>query len=53
MARFVSPGLKEAGWVVDHVWDGEEALGHWKQEPYDAALVDVMLPRRDGISLEE
>lgn len=53
LAGFVSRGLKEARWTVDHARDGEEALGLWKQEPYDAAVVDVMLPRRDGISLVE
>ncbi len=51
LAEFVSRGLKEAGWAVDHARDGEDALELWEGAPYDAAVVDVMLPRRDGIAV--
>jgi two-component system OmpR family response regulator len=51
IAEFVGRGLKEAGFVVDHAADGESGLEMASGEPYDVAIVDVMLPRRDGLSL--
>ena len=53
LAEFVARGLREAGWAVDRAGDGQEGLELWERERYDAAVVDVMLPRRDGISLVE
>ena len=53
IADFVRKGLIEAGYAVDHAADGEEALSLALGEPYDAAVVDVMLPRRDGLSFIE
>jgi two-component system OmpR family response regulator len=51
IGAFVVRGLREAGFTVDHATDGdmglELALGH----AFDAAVVDLMLPRRDGLSL--
>jgi two-component system OmpR family response regulator len=43
--------LKEAGYAVDEAEDGETGLELAVHTAYDAALVDVMLPRRDGLSL--
>jgi two-component system, OmpR family, response regulator len=51
IAGFVEKGLREAGYAVDRAGDGEEGLARAVSEPYDAAIVDVMLPRRDGLSL--
>jgi two-component system OmpR family response regulator len=51
IAEFVGRGLKEAGFVVDHAADGEAGLEMAAGGPYDVAIVDVMLPRRDGLSL--
>lgn len=51
IASFIIKGLKAAGYAVDHVPDGEEGLRLALSEPYDAAVVDVMLPRKDGLSL--
>ena len=51
IAAFVVKGLKEAGYAVDRCADGEEALILAESTPYDAAIVDLMLPRLDGISL--
>jgi two-component system, OmpR family, response regulator len=51
IASFVVRGLKEAGLAVDHASDGEAALGLAECTDFDAAIVDVMLPRLDGISL--
>ena len=53
IASFVIRGLKEAGFVVDHAPDGEEGLHTVLTEPYDAAIIDVMLPKLDGLSLIE
>jgi two-component system, OmpR family, response regulator len=49
----VTKGLREAGFAVDHAADGEAALDLATTEPYDAAVVDLMLPRRDGLGLIE
>jgi two-component system OmpR family response regulator len=51
IAEFVSRGLREAGFAVDHEPDGERGLRAALHTPYDVAIVDVMLPRRDGLSL--
>src|SRR5204863_5443559 len=53
IADFVVRGLKEAGFAVDHAADGEAGLGAAIDQPYDVAIVDLMLPRRDGLSLIE
>jgi len=52
-ASFITKGLKQAGYVVDHVGDGETGLHHLTSEPYDVAVVDWMLPKLDGIQLIE
>ena len=51
IADFVLRGLREAGFAVDHEADGEAGLAAALRQPYDVAIVDVMLPRRDGLSL--
>ncbi|MBW2412351.1 MAG: response regulator transcription factor [Deltaproteobacteria bacterium] len=51
IASFVQKGLKSAGFAVDHAADGENGLHLALTEPYDAAIIDVMLPRLDGLSL--
>jgi two-component system OmpR family response regulator len=51
IAQFVARGLREAGFAVDHAADGDEALAVALQHPYDVAIVDVMLPRRDGLAV--
>jgi two-component system OmpR family response regulator len=51
IADFVIRGLREAGFVVDHEADGEAGLEAALQQPYDVAIVDLMLPRRDGLSV--
>ena len=51
IAEFVASGLQQAGYAVDTVGDGETALRQALAVDYDAAVVDVMLPRRDGLSL--
>jgi two-component system OmpR family response regulator len=51
IGSFVARGLKQAGYAVDHASDGEAGLALAESTDYDAAIVDVMLPKLDGISL--
>jgi heavy metal response regulator len=53
IAEFVVRGLREAGFAVDHQADGEAGLAAAARDRYDVAIVDVMLPKRDGLSLIE
>lgn len=43
--------LKKAGYTVDGCYDGEEARLHLLGAEYDAVLLDVMMPRKDGYTL--
>ena len=51
IASFILKGLRAAGYAVDHAPDGEEGLRLALTEPYDAAVIDLMLPGRNGLSL--
>src|SRR5262252_1673514 len=51
IAEFVGRGLREAGFAVDHQADGDTGLAAAATGGYDVAIVDVMLPKRDGLSL--
>src|SRR5437867_1587428 len=51
IASFVVNGLKQSGYAVDHCADGEDALVMAETTAYDAAVVDLMLPKLDGLSL--
>jgi two-component system, OmpR family, response regulator len=53
IGEFVVRGLREAGFVLDHVADGEAGRAAASEHPYDVAIVDLMLPKRDGLSLIE
>jgi len=53
IAAFICAGLRQAGFATDCASDGEEGLHLALTEPYDAAVVDLMLPKRDGLSLIE
>ena len=53
IADFVVRGLREAGFAVDHAADGEAGLAAAVTGAYDVAIVDLMLPGRDGLSLIE
>lgn len=48
---FVRQGLREQGFAVDLVADGEEGLDHASTGVYDALILDRMLPRLDGLDL--
>jgi two-component system OmpR family response regulator len=53
IASFITKGMKEAGYAVDHASDGNEGLTLALSEPYDTAIIDIMLPKLDGLSLIE
>jgi DNA-binding response OmpR family regulator len=53
IASFVAKGLREANFVVDVSDNGEEGFELGRKGPYDAAIVDLMLPKLDGLSLIE
>jgi two-component system, OmpR family, response regulator len=50
IASFIAKGLKQAGYAVDRCANGEEALVLAETTTYDAAVVDIMLPKLDGLS---
>ncbi len=51
--RQLATALVDAGYVVDRAFDGEE--GHYlgETEPYDAVILDIGLPKMDGLSVLE
>jgi two-component system OmpR family response regulator len=51
IASFVTRGLREAGYAVDHAADGMDGLHLALNESYDVMLVDIMLPKLDGLAL--
>lgn len=51
IALFVKTGLKEAGFAVDHVSNGEDGMHLALTEPYDVAVIDLMLPKVDGLTI--
>ena len=51
IALFVQAGLKECGFVVDMVHRGDEALEIILDNHFDAVVLDIMLPGRDGLSI--
>jgi DNA-binding response OmpR family regulator len=51
IAKFVRQGLAEAGYAVDVAWDGREALDYALVADYDVFVLDIMLPKMDGLSL--
>jgi DNA-binding response OmpR family regulator len=53
IASFVAKGLREAGFVVDISANGEEGCAFGLKNSYDAAIVDLMLPKVDGLSVIE
>lgn len=51
IATFVQNGLRQEGFAVDRTEDGEQALHLALTVAYDAAVVDIMLPKLDGLKL--
>ena len=53
IARQLKGALADAGYAVDHAPDGEEAQFLGETEPYDAVVLDLGLPKVDGVSVLE
>lgn len=51
LAQFIRKGLKEEHYVVDYAADGEEGLALALDNPYDLVILDIMLPKLDGLTL--
>jgi two-component system OmpR family response regulator len=51
IASFITNGLKQNGFSVDCAPDGEVALSLCATVTYDALILDIMLPRLDGLSV--
>src|SRR6478672_334052 len=50
-ARFIAKGLREAAYAVDVLDNGTAAAAQCYEYDYDAIVLDVMLPGRDGLSI--
>jgi len=48
---FVEKGLKAEGFVIDSVDNGDDALQFALHTPYDAVVLDIMIPGTDGLSI--
>ena len=53
IASFIGKGFKQAGFAVDNAKDGVVGLELLLTQPYDAAVIDIMLPKLDGLTLLE
>ena len=53
ITAFVMKGFQQEGFAVDHAADGVTGLELALMVPYDAAVIDLMLPRLDGLALIE
>jgi two-component system OmpR family response regulator len=53
IAAFIIKGFRAEGFAVDLATEGESGLHLALTEPYDAAIIDIMLPKKDGLSLIE
>ena len=53
IASFIIKGLRATGYAVDHAANGEEGLHLALTEPYDTAIIDIMLPKLDGLAVIE
>ena len=51
VARFIRKGLIEQGYAVDRAATGEDALERAAISPYDAVILDVMIPQPDGFAV--
>ena len=51
LAAVIRRGLQEQGYAVDVAYDGEDGLALAEVEPYDLVVLDIMLPRLDGLEV--
>ena len=51
MANFIERGLKEERYATDVAGDGETGLSLVETNPYDLIIMDIMLPKKDGVTI--
>jgi DNA-binding response OmpR family regulator len=51
IANFMRAGLKEQGFVVDYCDNGDEGYTRALDNEYDALVLDIMVPGKDGLSI--
>ena len=51
IASFICRGLKEKNYAVDVAYDGEEGFFLATETPYDLIVLDLMLPKKDGLTI--
>lgn len=51
LSHYIKKGLTEQGFAVDQAYDGEEGLYLAKEEVYDVIVLDLMLPKLDGVEV--
>jgi DNA-binding response OmpR family regulator len=51
LAGIIKRGLVEEGYTVDNAYDGEEAQYMAETTPFDLMILDVMLPKKDGVTI--
>ena len=50
LSRVLVAALGTQGYAVDPVYDGEQAVAQAREEAYDCIVLDIMMPRKDGIT---
>ena len=51
LSRAITAILKNNHYEVDAVYDGEEALAYLECGTYDGAILDIMMPKKDGLTV--
>lgn len=51
LSSYLTKGLKNSGYAVDAVYDGEEALYEYSVNEYDLIVLDLNLPKKDGLEV--
>ncbi len=51
VAAFIQQGLEEEGWIVHSAYDGVEGLQKILTDDYDVVILDIMLPKLDGLAV--
>jgi len=51
LRQSTAKGLREAGFAVDEAGDGEEGLWYARSNPYDVVILDLMLPKVEGMEI--
>ena len=51
LSGYIAKGLQNSGYAVDAVYDGEEALYEYSINEYDLIVLDLNLPKKDGIEV--